>query len=476
MSSNALLEPDFATAATDKLEQESIPPLVAQVLDLAKQGGTSLTPRELNAQLAQVLERYDALTASFSENHERLREEMAQLRQAGGSLAGHMQSVRADVLRQGNSLSVLAASTSADVQSVKQDLQSGLSDVQERTTVQLEALGDHFARDVSRLDGGVQSLHHLLASQEAIVQEQALRLDQFDAARELLDTAVRGNRKRIDEVREELESNHTVVTAQVQGLAALHREHRAEFNSLRLMVDGLQAQSDQLNQALHGLGVKVSAHVQATRRTFRWTHAGMAALLLLAVGGFAAVKWLPAFAPASMEQELSHARTEISRLDGQVAAVPSLEYRAATHDSEISQLNRSVVMLKQGLATMQQAVRRLSAEGTGAAVTSGTTPVVNDTTWVMAQAPSGYTVQLAGTATYDEMIRLVTSATTTEPSTAFPYSFTISHPGGQDRYNLFYGTFDSADAARVAMRDLPPVWQSNRPWIRQWQAIQSAAR
>jgi chromosome segregation ATPase len=88
------------------------------------------------------------------------------------------------------------------------------------------------------------------STQERIIAEQRVRLDQFDVTYELLDTATRGNKSRIEAVREQAEKQHAIVEARIEGLSALQREHHAEFQTLQGLVGVLQSETQRLDAAI----------------------------------------------------------------------------------------------------------------------------------------------------------------------------------------------------------------------------------
>ncbi len=462
---------------TPSLDQPSIAPHMAQVLDLAQKTNASLTPREINEHLSQILQSYDELTALYGQNSLRIDEELHSLRQAGGTVSSQLHQVHAELQHQGNSLASLSTSTTAGLQSVHTALQVGLQASDERTQAQFAAVNTRIIQDVSRLDSGVQSLGQMLEAQERIVGEQSARLDQFDAAYELLDTATRGNRKRIEAVREETERQHAILTAQVQGLGALQREHYNEFNAVRRLVTVLQSEAQRLDTALKGVAADLSTHVELTRKTFKWTHAAVAGLLLLTVGGFALVKWAPAFAPTSTGQALARSAQDIQALNTQLAHLPPLEVRTDAQEDRMGELADRVASLSGSMGELKKSVRHLNTKIDHAAVQGMAAPVgavpLLDGHWVAQQNPQAFTVQLIGVGSQEEMGAFIRQ--NTEFLAAAHLSYTVTQAKGRDRYNLFYGVFDNSDLARAAIEAMPPLVRGNKPWVRQLKAVQSAA-
>jgi hypothetical protein len=454
----------------------TLQPGPAEILELSARQGSTVTPREINDQLARILQNYDELTAEYANNAARIEEEFERLRADRSGLSARLQSLHGEILLQNGALATLAGSTSADIETVKKELSDGMLDVEERTSIQVTALTQRVGQDVSRLDGGVLALGQLLEAQQSNIQRQSERLAQFDVVHELLDTATRGNRKRIEVVREELETQQTIVSAQVQGLAALQREHHGEFLTLRSEVGVITAQIRQLEFGQQLTNGRLEAHSQKTQIRFRWAFGGVALAVLLTFGGVAAVKWLPAFAPVETQATLARATIDLAEARKELAQLPAMEYRASTQEGQISQLSRTVAALKQNLGEMSERIGR--ADRALGLVPMGTLSVdglaVFDGQWVRDQSPLHYTVQLAGTESQAQMMAVVNQHA--EFFAPALLAYTVTQPQEQTRFNLFMGSYATQSEARAAIEGLPAGLQLNKPWVRQWQAVQSAAR
>jgi chromosome segregation ATPase len=486
MNNNAQrqLAPNPADAALPA-EVPAIEPKMAQVLTLAKKNNASLTPGEINDHLARILQSYDELTALYAKNSQRFDEELGSIRQTGGEVASQLQQVSTDLQQvntdlqhQANSLDSLSAATGTRIESVQTALQDGLLRVESDAQTQFSTVHTRIDDNVSRLDTSLQSLEKLLEFQQRILDEQSLRLDQFDAAYELLDTATRGNRKRIEAVRDETEKQHAILTTQLQGLAAFQREHYDAFNDVRKLVGSLQVQAQRLDRALQGVSADLRTHVEATRKTFKWTHGAAAGLLLLTLGGFAAVKWMPAFVPASTEQALARSEQEVAFINTQLTRLPPLETRFEAQESQIGELATGMAALQTSMGELKKTVGKLNSKVDNAAMQAaagslGGAPLPGSQ-WVRQQNPKAFTVQLAGVGSPAEMAAFIhQNASFLTPA---QLSYTVTRPNGQDRYNLFYGIFDSADLARAAIDAMPAPVLANKPWVRQLGAVQNAAQ
>ena len=112
--------------ATDQLENLSADPLIpvikpkmARLLELTQVGGSSVTPREINAQLDRVLRDYDELTALYAENNRRIDSELAELRQSGGAISTQVHRLGADLQEQSLALAGHAAATEQRIDTVR---------------------------------------------------------------------------------------------------------------------------------------------------------------------------------------------------------------------------------------------------------------------------------------------------------------------------------------------------------------------
>jgi hypothetical protein len=463
-SSPATSLDDTASMASD---YPTIPAGMARVLEIARHSGNTLTPREMSEHLARLLESFNALTTRFADNAKVIDTAMAHLAGSDTVLGSRLQSVESTTQRQGNALAVLAASTSADIARVQGTLDTGLADVHER-----------FAVHTAQMDMGITKLQAVLDEQAHIVAEQSARLDQFELARELLDTAMRGNRQRIDTVRAALEAQHDVVSAQVQGLAALHREQATEFAQLSQWARELQSDTNAISSRVQTLDARITEGARATLHGFRQIQGALGLLLLALITVVAAVKWLPALTPSKVSNGLSTLERDVTNLEAQVAGLPSLEYRATSNESRLNQMDRNLAQMRAQIAQMQQGALGFSGHVSG---TDGT-QALHDAQWVHAQPSRRFTIQIAGTSSEAEALNAARQLASS--LAGYPLALASSRPtvqegefaGEQLRYNLFLGSFASLQDARDALASLPDAARANGPWVRSWAGVQSALR
>lgn len=466
-------QPEALSADPLATEIPAIKPKMAQLRELTQANGSSVTPREINAQLDRVLRDYDELTALYAENNRRIDGELAELRQSGGAISTRMHQLGADLQQQGLALAGRTAAAEQRIDVIRDETRVWLADSEQRWDTRLASNNARIGADLARLDAGIGSLDGLLKAQERILAEQHARLDQFDITCELLDTATRGNKNRIEAVREEAERQHAIVAARLNGLGALQREHYAEFSTLQGLVGVLQTETRRLDAEIVRVAVALDGHRRETGDRFKRTHLALAALLLLAVAGFAMVKWVPAFAPASTESALADSRSRITEVGSQVAALAAQgtarDEADARQQASIEQVSGKVSGIEKSLGDLRSAVRKLRMQK--AANASG---AVRDGQWLLQQNPRAYTVQLVASPSEAELARFIER--NADRLALDSLAISVTEQGQRDRYNLYFGVFPSSSQARAAIATLPPELRANKPWVRQFQTIQNSLR
>lgn len=452
-------------------EAPVIEPAMAELLELTRANDSRLTPREINAQLDRVLRSYDELTVLYAENNRRIDGALAELRQSGGEVSSEVHRLGGDLQQHGRSLAEHATTTEQGLAALRAEARGSLAAAEQRWDARLASDNARVTADIVRLDAGIASLDALFQAQERIIAEQRLRLDQFDVTCELLDTATRGNKSRIEAVREQAEKQHAIVEARLAGLSALQREHYAEFQALQSLVDVLRSETQRLDSAIAELAVALVDHQGSTREKFKQTQLAVAGLLLLTVVGFALVKWVPAFAPASNESAIARNETRISEVSGQIAALAAGE--AARHEADsrqqvrLEQVSGQVSGLEQSLGELRAALRKLRLSGSGAGV-------VYDSQWLLQQDPKAYTVQLVMSPSEADMKRFIDR--NLEHLTLNSLAFSVTEQDQRERYNLFFGVFRTLTQARAAIAALPGELRVNQPWAREIGSVQKSLR
>ena len=462
-----------ASASLETLETEipAIEPKMAGLLEFTRANDSRLTPKEINAQLDLVLRDYDDLTARYAENNRLIDTALAELRQSGGAVSSQVHRLDADLQQQRMSLAAHATATEQRIEAVAEDARGHLAETEQRWETRLASDNARIGADLTRLGAGIGSLHGLFAAQERIIAEQRVRLDQFDLTYELLDSVTRGNKSRIEAVREQAAKQHAIVEARLEGLSALQREHHAEFQTLQGLVGVLQSETQRLDAAIGELATAQADHRSATRDTFKWTHRAIAALLLLTISGFVLVKWVPAFAPASSESAIAKNDARITEVSSQMASLSAAEAARKTSDAlqqgRLEQVSDKVSGLEKSLGELRTALRKIGVPSGGAAV-------VHDSQWLLRQHPKAYTVQLVMSPSRDDMARFIDR--NMEHLTLNSLAFSATEHQQREHYNLFFGVFDTIAQARAAIAALPAELRANQPWVRQLQSVQDSLR
>ena len=414
----------------------TIEPKLAQLLEFTQKSQSTITPKEINAHLEQVLHNYDALTATYARNNERLDAELALIRHTGDTTAGQ--------------------------------LQQRMDAVDSR----VETLDSEVQQDIVLLDTRIATVHSLLQTQESILQEQVARLDQFGVAQELLDTATRGNRNRIEAVRDWAESQHAVVKAHIDGLRALQREHYSQFQAVQGMVHHLRAETLRLHQAQVQTALQLDRHTAHTRRRFQWTHIALASAVLLSAAGLAAFKWSPAFAPVATQQAVAQLDVRVNDVRREVRDLANLQTVVVEQDAKTAKLSTQLAQLESKLSTVGQAVNTLRAAQIQTTLNAATGLPVRDAQWLLQQSPTGFTIQLLA-ANDPAALRSFIARHATELGNA-GLAYALTQRDGRERYNLFYGTFANATQARTALAALAPDLKTQQPWVRAMGSVHKA--
>ena len=460
-----------ATAETAARPAPLIRPEMARLLELTQASGAATTAKEINAQLDRVLRDYEELTALYADNNRRIDSELAEIRQSGGALSGRVHQLGADLQQQGSSLAARATVVEQRLEAVRGQAHAALADSEQRWESRLAGSNARIAAELAQLDAGIGSLEALFRAQEAIVTEQRARLDQFGIACQLLDTATRGNKSRIEAVREQTERQHAIVEARIDGLGALQREHYAEFQDLRRLVGVLHSETRRLDEEIGTLAAALATHRGETSERFKWTHLAMAALFLLTVLGFVLVKWLPAFAPAGTESAVAQTQSRISEVDAQVAALAARmtaqQESDAQQQARIDRVDGRLGSLEKSLADLRGAVRKLRLQGAGAGV-------LHDSQWLRQQNPGAYTVQLVTSPSQGDLARFIDRNMAHLALDSIAYS--VSEGAEGERYNLFFGVFATLAQARAAIATLPAELRVNQPWVRPMRSVQESLR
>lgn len=473
--------PPVAEAAS---EVPVIKPEMAKLLELTQAAGVTTTAKEINAQLDRVLRDYEELTALYATNNRRIDGELAEMRQNSGALSSRVHQLGADLQQQSRQLTESSVASEQRLESLRTDARSWLAGAEQRWDAELAGSNARVTGELAQLEAGLGSLHGLFKTQEEILAQQHARLDQFDIVHQLLDNATRSNRSRIEAAREHAERQHAIVETRLDGLGALQREHYAEFQKLQSLVGVLQsetrriddeiarlhAETQRLDDAIGGLNTALADQQTEARHTFKKTHFAIAAVAVLTAVGFALVKWVPAFAPASDTRALAQGEARIGELGSQVAALAAQSNAQQAIDARqqatIDDVAGKMSGLEKSLADLRAAMRGVRLPG-GAAV-------LHDGQWLLQQNPAAFTVQLVTSPGEANMAHFIDRHV--RQLALSPLAFSLSKGDQRERYSLYYGNFRSVAQARAAIATLPAELQINRPWVRQFQSVQDSLR
>ena len=86
--------------------------------------------------------------------------------------------------------------------------------------------------------------------------------------------------------------------------------------------------------------------------------------------------------------------------------------------------------------------------------------------WLTAQNPDHYTLQLLGSRNEKQLAQLIKTDTTTKDMAYFK-----STRDNEPWYSLVYGAFPTLEEAKAAFEDIPASLRNNNPWIRTFSEI-----
>jgi septal ring-binding cell division protein DamX len=439
---------------------------ITSLLEASKADNTTVTPREINQQLAKIQTDYDALTLEFGQNQHLFDLELTRLESQTGSISAHLHQLSAHAELQ---YQAQHKQNSSNIKKFDQTLEQA-----SKTSTELETLTGATQAAVTTLANDIESSNTLLRRQQAIITEQNQRLDQFDASTELLQTATRGNKQKIEFVAKDIETKHSLALAQLKGLNALYSQQQSQLIDLQDFTKTLELQSQRIDRDLSLVAMDLGDHKQLVVKRFKYTNAAVTTIALLLFVSAALFKWAPAFVPTSIDSAIGETNTRINQV---ATALPHVTDKIDAQQIELATLTAATAADSQAVTELNQALDDLSFELLGPNNVGGSlvTPLVPlaTTDWLLAQNPANYTIQLVGVYSYEDLIVFINQNATKLKQFLLAYS--VTQRGQRDSYSLFYGSFATLDQARATREMMPLSLRVNHPWVRQLQSVQAAA-
>lgn len=147
--------------------------------------------------------------------------------------------------------------------------------------------------------------------------------------------------------------------------------------------------------------------------------------------------------------------------------------RAARNDEELAVARRWYAAAALTFAPAASALAALPAQ-----LPTAQTPVpvpaallIRDDAWVMAQAQSAYTVQVASGASAEVLLTLLQSQLR-----AADVACVRERPASRQPFSAIVGSYPDRDSAKHALAQLPASLRANQPWVRRFSSLQQALR
>ena len=147
--------------------------------------------------------------------------------------------------------------------------------------------------------------------------------------------------------------------------------------------------------------------------------------------------------------------------------------RAARSDEELAVARRWYAAAALTFAPAASALAALPVQ-----LPTAQTPVpvpaevlIRDETWVMAQAQSAYTVQVASGASAEVLLILLHSQLR-----ASEVACVRERPNSRQPFSAIIGSYPDRDSAKHALAQLPASLRANQPWVRRFSSLQQALR
>jgi hypothetical protein len=439
---------------------------ITSLLQASKADNTTVTPTEINQQLAKIQADYDALTLEFSQNQHSFDLELTRIESQTGSISAHLHQLSAHAELQ---YQAQHKQNSLNTKKFDQTLEQA-----SKASTELETLAGATQAAVTTLANDIDSSNTLLRRQQAIISEQNQRLDQFDASTELIHTATRGNKQKIEFVAKDIETKHALALAQLKGLNALYSQQQSQLIDIKDFTKTLELQSQRIDRDLRRVAMDLSDHKQLVVKRFKYMGAAVTTIALLLFVSMALFKWAPAFVPTSIDSAIGETNIRINQV---ATALPHVTDKIDAQQIELATLTAVATADSQAVTELNQALDDLSFEllgpnNVGASLVTPLVPLAT-TDWLLAQDPANYTIQLVGVYSYEDLIIFINqNATKLEQ---FPLAYSVTQRGQRDSYNLFYGSFATLDQARATREMMPLSLRVNHPWVRQLQSVQEAA-
>jgi chromosome segregation ATPase len=169
-------------------------------------------------------------------------------------------------------------------------------------------------------------------------------------------------------------------------------------------------------------------------------------------------------AQAEVEQQIGALQSQI---DTQVAGNVELETETAHLSDEVRRLAALNQQLGSELGVIKERVFSPDEARQGASIDMSN---VRDASWLVAQNPNHYVIQLVSVYRKQELAGFIAQYQQHLPLEQLSYSKTVHK--GRDMYVLLFGNYGKFNEAMEKLEVLPSALQRNRPYIRTFRGVQ----
>jgi len=392
-----------------------------------------------------------------------------------------------------------------------------------QTDARLEAIARERAETDTRLEKLDAKTQNLATSAERLIRETntltssgELLSEELESVSASLEASLSDLGRRSDNT----ESGLASVSEQVEHIEAAARELDSRTATLVRRTLDLEAADKHLAEETHGLKSRIAemeprqqALEDSNRRLLRdtevltgktgqltdyflkatWVTGGSVLVLAIAIG---TTSWFSTSkideVSVGTNEQISEVRSDltasIKRLEAAGPGGTAVEQQIGALQSQIDTKAASTVALEVETAELSEEVRRLATineqfQGELGVIKDRMyapdeplrgTPIdmssVRGTSWLKAQNPDHYVIQLVSVYRKQELAEFIAQYQQYLPLDQLSYSKTVHK--GRDMYVLLFGTYGKFSEAIKKLETLPSALQKNRPYTRTFRGVQ----
>jgi len=186
----------------------------------------------------------------------------------------------------------------------------------------------------------------------------------------------------------------------------------------------------------------------------------------------------------ALESERAHLLALSQESQRKIAQLQRQFSESSTHSSELQSAHESLDQSLQGITKHLQLVEaqfkaelatineRIYAKDEGAGGASLDMSALNDESWLKAQNPNQYSIQLVGAYRKSDLARFIQRHSKALPLEELSYFKRVRN--GRDWYVLLFGSYRAFQPALDKLESLPGPLQKNGPYIRRIKSVQES--